>query len=326
MIDAPMVSIVILNWNGWPDIQHCVECSLKQDYPNTEVMVVDNGSTDGSLQKVEAHFPRIRVVRNSANLGFARGMNVGIAASEGKYVIPLNQDAFLGETFVRRLVDAMESKPGLGAASPTVVPSPQGASSRTPEAEIGYALRKHMRGIGAKMTGDPQYVLGPSGCCPFLRRKMLDDIALSPGHYYDEDYVTGGEDIDLYLRMQLRGWSCIHVPEAIAQHVGSGSVGGKLRLIDKPLWYQRNGLRNRYLTILGDLPGGILWYIWPYILIYELGIWPYLLVRSPKTLGAVLWAWVDIIRATPEILRKRRFVQSRRLVDSRDLLRFFIAP
>jgi GT2 family glycosyltransferase len=325
--DTPLVSVVILIWNGLPDLDRCLDGVLHQDYPKIEIVAVDNASGDGSLIHLRERYPQVRSILNSRNLGFARGMNIGLAATQGKYVIPLNQDAFLDRQFVSSLVLALDGDPSLGAGSPAVrvLTAPTRRSKGGEDTEIGYQLQKRMRGRAARRAEDPQYVLGPSGACPFFRRDMLEDIALSPGQYYDERYVTGAEDIDLYLRMQLRNWRCRHVPQARCDHRGSGSVGGKLRLVEKPLWYQRNVLRNRYYTIMADLPGSVIMRILPDILLAEIGLWPYFLLISPKTIIALLWAWLDALRTFPYVVRKRRSVQTRRTCDTRAIMEHFVA-
>jgi len=329
-----LVSIVILNWNGLPDIVRCASCVSQQDYSRIEVIVVDNGSRDGSLEALRAEFPQFVTIENGSNLGFARGMNIGIAASKGEYILPLNQDAFLDPRFVSSAAEAMSRDSTIGAASGTVLACEQfeledDSCPNLGDAEAGYLLRRHIRGVAARPTQDAQgaqYVFGPSGCCPFFRRSMLEDIKLSADEYFDESYVTGGEDIDLYFRMQLRGWRCRHVSTAIAWHVGSGSVGGKRKLVEKPLWYQRNWLRNRYLTIIGDIPLGAIFRLAPYILLAEALFWPYYLLKSPRTLIALVWAWWDMIRMLPATLHKRRRVQSTRRIQMPDLMDFFIKP
>lgn len=322
------VSIIILNWNGSSDVLRCVDCALKQTYPEIEVVVVDNASNDGSIELLLEKYPGCHYIRNSTNLGFARGMNLGIAMSSGEYVVPLNQDAFLDNMFVSELVSALEQDLTLGAGSPVVnvvgKVGNQIDNTQPLYSEIGYMLRKQMRGIAASRTEDPQYVFGPSGCCPFLRRQMLEDIALSPGQYYDESYLTGAEDIDLYFRMQLLGWRCLYVPKALCTHIGSGSVGGKLRIFEKPLWYQRVVLRNRYYTMIADIPAHVLVRLLPYLLITEVGLPLFFLVRYPKTFVALVWAWMETLKSFPRLLRKRRQVQSGRRIGSEEIMQFFV--
>ncbi len=325
--DTPLVSVVILVWNGWPDVGRSVASVLRQDYAPLEIIVVDNASQDGSLARLQERYPDLRYLRNPRNLGFARGMNIGIAATRGKYVIALNQDAFLEPRFAGALVSALEEDPSLGAGSPAVKVTgvSPGPSSGEERVEIGYQLQKRMRGVAARRGADPQYVLGPSGSCPFFRRAMLEDVALGPGQYFDERYGTGGEDIDLYLRMRLRNWRCRHVPEARSEHRGSGSVGGKIRLVDKPLEYQKNVLRNRYFTILTDLPAPVIRRIFPYLIAAELAVWPYYLFKSPRTLLAVLRAWADVLRAGSYIAGKRRAVQGRIAGEGPSIMEHFVS-
>lgn len=309
--NQPIVSIIILNWNGLPDVQKCVAHILAQDYKAIELIVVDNGSTDGSLQLLKKLHTNLHFIENGTNLGFAKGMNIGIARSTGEFVIPLNQDAFLTPGFVSASVAAISDDGSLGSVAGPVLSALETDATTGHIPETGIILKAYFRGV-TPTDPETQHLLGPMGCCPFFRRSALEDVKLAEGAYFDEMYVTGGEDLDLYLRLQLRNWSCKYSPQAIAYHVGSGAVDRATRLVDKPLWYQRNALRNRYYSIIKDLPGPLLSRLLPYIVAAEIGMWLYYLLTSPRTLVALLWAWKDLTITVPSVLRKRRHIQSRR--------------
>src|SRR5262249_32163380 len=153
---------------------------------------------------------------------------------------------------------------------------------------------------------------------------MLEDVFASTGHYYDEAFETGWEDGDLCFRMHLRGWKCLFLPAAFGWHVGSASVGGKGTFFSKKLDYQIRILRNRYFTILKNLPLRVLLWLSPYLLVTELAIPPYFLIRSPKSLLALIASWAKLVLAFPDVLRKRRRIQKSKKVESLYLKRYFV--
>lgn len=321
---TPLVSVILLNWNGRKYIEQCIQSVLAQDYANIQLIVVDNGSRDDSLDTIRAKYPQLPLLTNERNLGFARGMNQGIEAAHGRYVLPLNMDVILDRGYIAAAVAAFDTDGEVGAVGGSIYSISNNQLTNTPhQGEAGgVLLRKRFQGYEAGRIAERKYVLGVAGSCPVLRRAMLDDVRLATGDYYDELYFSGWEDLDLWLRMQLRGWTCLHVPEAIAWHEGSGSVDGRDRLISKPPWYQVHVLKNRYITIIKDLPRGILLRLLPFLIITEFGLLPYFFVKSRATAVSLLKAWRQVANLLPEILRKRRVVQASRKVSADHLWRF----
>src|SRR5258706_2630164 len=181
-----------------------------------------------------------RYIENETNRGYSAGMNQGIAASFGEFVIPLNQDTCLEEHFVAECIRAMHQDDSIGAVGGRVLAWV--GDELTPNLRKGEgertALRKRFQGLGGEPLDSPTFVFAPSGSYPFLRRAMLDDVKATSGDWYDERFVTGWEDLDLAFRMHLRGWKCLFVPSAYGWHVGSGSVGGKSTFLAKATDYQ----------------------------------------------------------------------------------------
>ena len=323
---SPLVSTIILNWNSKQYIQDCIKDVTRQTYSNIEVIIVDNGSMDGSFEEVHSAYPNFVYIQNQTNMGFAKGMNQGILASRGNYVLPLNTDVFLAHDFVETAVRGMEAQEELGAVSNLIYRLVDGEKTDFPRygETGGFFLRRRVQGIGNANLAEEGYVFGPPGSCPFLRREMLEDVKAASGDYYDEVYFAGGEDIDLWFRMQLRGWRCRFFPSLVAWHVGSGSVDNKERLVEKPLSYQARVLRNRYLTIIKDFPCDLLITLLPYIILGEFAMWPYFLLTSPSTLLAIISSWRGLLAALPYALRKRRLIQRSMQVSSVYLRKLFV--
>jgi GT2 family glycosyltransferase len=301
-----LVSVVVLNWNGSSCVRLCLEHLLSQTYENIEIIVVDNGSTDGSAEIIEKEYPDLRVIRNERNLGFCTGMNQGIAESKGQYTIPLNFDAFLDKDFVKQAIQAIQGRSEkIGMVASKVFRFAEGQKTQT-VSSVGLFLLKRMALANSKNADREEFVFGPHGCCPVLQREMLEQVQLSPGEYFDDTYFAFGEDTDLWFRAQLRGWKCLFTPRAVAWHVHSGSLGGQVKRFDKPPVFQRHSLKNRYLTIIKDFPVGVILYIMPYLITADCMLWVYLLLRRPRIFFSVLLpAMLDVVRLLPQALEKR---------------------
>jgi GT2 family glycosyltransferase len=330
-----LVSVVILNWNGGESIRDCIDHVLDQTYPDVELIVIDNGSTDGSAEGVEQAYPRAILIRNQRNLGFAGGMNRGIEYATGEFVLLLNTDAFLAPIYVEAVLCAIAERPRVGAAGGMIYQHVDGEKTAIIDS-VGHLLRKRIahdfsyRGMEKGANGcispevrESRLVYGPDGSCPILRRTMLEDVRFPSGEYFDESYFIINEDMDLWMRAHLRGWQALYVPEAVAWHVRSVSQGRQIRLVDKANFYQRHALKNRYLTILKDLPLGLLLRLFPYLVLAEMLTGMYFAIVKPRCLVNLIGAQLDVLRLMPQVLARRKYIQSRRVVSAQSLLPLF---
>jgi GT2 family glycosyltransferase len=299
---------------------------MAQDYRPIEVIVVDNNSADGSLGRIKSHYHDFIYIENPTNKGYAAGMNQGIAASHGDFIVPLNQDVCLDQAFVSRCVAKMQEDSTLGAIGGRVyswIGDELTDRIRKGEGEQGF-VRKRIQGDGGHFTNEPTLTFGPSGSFPFLRQRMLEDLKETSGYHYDESYETGWEDFDMWFRMQLRGWKCLFLPSAFGWHVGSGSVGGNATFFSKALDFQLRVLRNRHFTIIKDIPWKTLLWLLPYLVVTELAIIPYFLFKSPKSLLALVGGWWQVMRQMPMLLRKRAQIQGNKRIDHAYLRQYFV--
>ena len=281
------VAVALANWNGMKYIERCLESVLAQTCAPREVVVVDNGSTDGSAEWIANHCAEVRLLRNARNEGFAAGYNRAIAACSQPYVLILNTDVFLAPEFLERALAELEVHPDAGAATGCVYQ--QGTDEWL---NGGFFLRPQMRTVHSANLAKAEAVFGCSGALILFRREMLEEIRIE-GQYFDEAYFSYGEDIDLAWRAQLFGWKARFAPEARAHHVGSGSSDERLRFVDKPAFLQRHLLKNRYLTLCKNASAGLLPYVLPPFLLAEPLVWLYLLVRLPHRFPYLLLALID---------------------------------
>jgi len=245
------VTALVLNWNGARVVADCIRSLQAQDYPDLEILVVDNASTDGSADVVRREFPDVRLHVNARNLGFGGGNNSGINRIQTPYILMCNNDTRLAPDCVRRLVAALEDEPRAGSATPMIILAYSGLVDATgivvcPD---GLAL-----GRGRAETPDamrePAEVFYASDCLCLYRRAMLEDLRLPDGEIYDEDFFAYADETDMGWRAQRQGWKSLYVPDAVVYHhhaASSGSVSPFLaRLVERnriwvavknfPLW------------------------------------------------------------------------------------------
>jgi len=234
---APFISVIIVNWNGRDYLEECLESLRQQTYLNFEVLLVDNGSTDGSIEHAQAHFPGFgRILKNPENMGFAKGNNQGIKEARGKYLALLNNDALADCHWLEELVKVAEGDPRAGMLASKIYL--QGGTKIIDN--VGQLIYRDglNRGRGRLEVDKGQFdqegeVLFPSGCAAFYRREMLEEIGL-----FDEDFFAYGDDTDIGLKGRLAGWKCLYVPDAIVYHRYSGSSNAYSPL--KAFYVERN--------------------------------------------------------------------------------------
>jgi GT2 family glycosyltransferase len=311
------ISVALANWNGHKYIERCLGALYAQTHAPREVVVVDNGSTDGSREWIAAQYPQVKLLINTCNKGFAAGYNRAISACVGEWVLILNTDVFLQVDFVERALAALVAAPDVGAVTGRVYQ--QGTSEWL---NSGFFLRPQMRTRHSENMQVEEDVFGCSGALILFRRAMLEDIAVA-GQYFDESYFSYGEDIDLAWRARLLGWAAHYVPDARAVHVGSGASDERLRFVDKPVFLQRHILKNRYLTIVKNASIIEAFCLAPFWLLGEPLVWFVLFLRAPRRCFALLPALGDVVRLLPQALYWRRSIQRRRKVSAAKILRYF---
>jgi len=213
--------VVIVNWNGKHLIGDCLDSLRLQRYGDFEMIVVDNGSNDGSPEFIERRYPEVRLVRLSENTGFAAGSNAGIRVSSGRYIALLNNDTKADPGWLAELVTVAEQDPSIGMWASKIL------NFDRPEVidNTGLLLYRDglARGRGRLEQDRGQYgqveeVLIPSGCAAMYHHDVLTTVGM-----FDEEYFAYVDDVDLGLRARLAGWKCIYVPAAVVYHKYSAS-------------------------------------------------------------------------------------------------------
>jgi len=309
---TPQVAVIIANWNGRHLLPECLSALAAQTFRGFEIVVVDNGSQDGSVEWLADHAPAARVIRNPVNAGFAAANNQGIRASSSPWVATLNNDALPEPDWLQTLVDAADQIEGAGMfASKIVLRTPGGWLDST-GIEVDRAGVAWNRGWGERDPGRETGradVFGPSAAAGLYRRSMLDRIGL-----FDEDLFAYYEDVDLAWRAQWAGWRCIYVPEARVQHIHSATGGQGTPFKNRLLG------RNKWWVILKNYPFASMARYIPAMMLIDLGAMLVATLAS-RNLSPVSGRWAAL-RGWRKMWRKRREVQrhAHRPIDWRNVL------
>jgi GT2 family glycosyltransferase len=262
--DVPLASVVIPNWNGAHHLPVCLGALRAQTYPRVEVILVDNGSTDGSQMLVAEQFPEVRLLALEHNLGLTGGNNAGFAAAQGEVLISLNNDTEADARFVEALVTALREHPEAGIAAAKMLLFDQRDILHSAGDGYGVDGIPFNRGVWEKDEGQydqPGWIFGGCGGAVAYRRAMLDAVAprsTTSWSVFDETFFMYCEDVDLNWRSQLAGWRCWYAPQAIVYHKLSATGGG-------PLASYYTG-RNTLWVIAKDYPGSLLRKYWRRVL------------------------------------------------------------
>ncbi|MBC8492508.1 MAG: glycosyltransferase family 2 protein [Chloroflexi bacterium] len=293
-------SIITLNWNGKPYLEDCLSSVMARTYPDFEVVLVDNGSTDGSAEFVAQRFPQVRIIRHDENLGFAAGNNTAIRATRSPYVATfLNNDAQAEPTWLAELVEAMESDDQVGMCASKMLfahrPEVIDSSGLSPDV-AGIAWNRRWGERDVDDDAGPTEVFGACAGAALYRHAMLGQIGL-----FDEDFFAYLEDADLAWRARLAGWKCLYVPSAVAYHVHSATGG-----VGSPFKNYLLG-RNKIWTIVKNYPSPQLFCYLPLIVACDLAAVAYgLLVRGDIS---PLRGRLAALGALPAAWQKRRAIQ-----------------
>ena len=293
-----LISVIVLNYNGRGFLDGCLTSLASQTYSDFEVIVVDNGSRDGSPEYVKENYPWVRLAKKDENLGFAGGTNVGIRAAKGEFIITLNNDSRADSRFIEELIKPM-ADPEVGVcAAKMLFPDGRINSAGICISRSGAAWD---RGMFEPDRGQYEFVEEVFGACAgaaLYRREMLDEIGL-----FDEDFFLYLEDVDLAFRARLAGWKCLYVPGArvIHHHGGTAGVGS-----DLAVYY---GNRNIVWYPIKDFPFRLLITSLPFIVARNLAVIPYYALRGQG--GVILKSKLDALKGVVKMMEKRKDVVRR---------------
>jgi GT2 family glycosyltransferase len=244
MMAAPMVTLVILNWNNAPDTIECLESASLLDYPNYRVLVVDNGSTDGSASRIRTAHADVEIIETGENLGYAGGNNVGVRRAltrRMEYICILNNDVKVAPDFLTELVSALEDSAGAGIATPLVAEMERSdrvwALGQEVEWMSGKVMRLHAgEDVSAQQSKAAFEVDVASGAAMLVKSEVFEHAGL-----LEELFYLYYEEVDWCLRVRREGYRILAVPSSLLWHRVSATLGPTSPVID--YYMLRNHLR-----------------------------------------------------------------------------------
>ena len=258
MVYKDLVSVTLVTYNSGRFIKRCLESVLEQKYPNLEVIIVDNASTDGTVDLLEPFADRCRIYYNDKNIGFAAAQNQAISLSSAEWVLTLNPDVLMLPNFIQNMVDAGNVDPKTGTVCGKLLSIL--ATFDLPEEQLVDStgiyftpmLRHLDRGSQEVDQGhyiNFEYVFGATAAAALYRRAMIEDISIE-GEFFDPDFFVYREDADVAWRAQLLGWRCLYTPLARGYHVRNVLPGNRRAL---PPEINMHSVKNRFLMRIKNM-------------------------------------------------------------------------
>jgi len=306
----PEISIIIPNWNGKQFLEDCLRSLRQQTFYDFETILVDNGSTDGSVEYVLEAFPEVKIVALTRNLGFTGGSLAGYEVAQGDLIVLLNNDTEAHPNWLAEIHEASLAFPSAGSFASKMMYFDE----RTRIENCGFVVSQS--GATAELGRDeidraewdrPRSVFGACAGAAAYRRSMLDEIG-----FLDSDFFMIYEDVDLSFRAQLAGYDCVYLPKAIVFHRYRSTIKKQPA---KQVYYAQ---RNIEFVYWKNMPAGLLLRSAPRRLLYELGAALFFFTQGAGV--AFLRAKIAAFKMLPAMLRKRRTIQNSRIRNNAELL------
>ncbi len=328
IVKKGLASIIVVNFNGMHLLEECLDSLLDQSYKEIEIIVVDNGSQDGSCEFIEKRYSdKVKLMKNKTNLGCTGGSNIGICASKGEFIVLVNNDTRSDKEMVGHLIEAGKADEKIGMCAtkllnyfePNVIDA------------AGMVIYKDglNQGRGRYEIDRGQYesieevIYATDGGCLY-KRKMLDEIG-----FFDEDFFAYGDDTELGLRSRLLGWKALYMPKAIVYHKISQTAGQysifKLFLVE----------RNRIFIIIKYYP---LLFLLRSFFYTALRYWFQFLsilqnrgaskrfVRKASimiVIKTLIHAYLSALVNIPKLLKKRFVIRKKKKINDREFVDLF---
>jgi len=310
--------VVIPNYNGFLDLKVCLKSVLETNYPNFEVIVVDNGSTDGSVGYIKAMFPSVNVVRHETNRGSAAAYNAGIKHAKGEYVAILNNDMEVERSWLQDLVAMMIEHDELGAVDGKYM----NFFSRKifdSVAAAGRFMDRYgnilTRGLGERDEGRYDEIAPVWVALALFRKDIFEEVGM-----FDPTFFFGYDEVDLCWRILMKGYEILFTPSVKIYHKSSQTVTGHRSKLRAGIYFHIK--KNRIQMLLKNYSLGSLVKVAPVVLLEYLGYILHWLVKGnyqyfSEIIGAILWSLANF----PDIWKKHLKVQRMRTISDEKLQR-----
>lgn len=315
----PLVSIIMPTYNGLGHLEKCLPSLFKSKYKNFELILIDNNSVDESISYVEKKFPKVKLIKNSKNDGYAQGNNLGWKYVKGDYVLFLSNDTIVDENFITEMIKILENRPELGGVQSKVFLMDD--HSRLDSVGSFFTSTGFLYHYGANKKDALKYnkeifVYSAKGVCMLFRKKVIQNV-LVEGEIFDSSYFAYFEETDLCHRIWLSGWKIGYAPRSFIYH----KVGGTSRSMDNS-FIQYHSFKNRINSYCKNLDTLNLIKVLPlHLFLCEVNAAIYLLrgkFRMALTVQkSILWNILNLNKT----LKKRRIVQLKlRKVKDADIM------
>jgi GT2 family glycosyltransferase len=303
----------------------------KQNFQDFEILIIDNGSTDDTISLINERFPQLKIVKHRENLGFAKAHNQAIHWSKSDYILVLNQDVILEPDYLKNLVEFLDTHPQAGSVTGKILRLKDNQKTKYVDT-LGLEIGKNHRvvEIGAGEIDEGQFntnkeVFGISGAIPIYRRNALKSVEIDQP-FFDEDFFSYKEDVDLAYRLKYAGWRAYYIASALAYHhrSASGSEAKTTAKIAKNRGTKSNftnylSYRNHFYFLIKNLPAFNFHYLWPvfwfeflkffYILIFE--------TKNLKVLG-------EVRRNRQKFFAKRHAIMSKKKIKLGEIEKWYM--
>lgn len=319
---SPLVSIIILNYNGLKHLKVCLDSVLNTQYDNFEVIIVDNGSTDGSVEFVRNNYPNVRLLRLNRNIYTAGGYMAGVLVAKGKYVAILNNDVEVDKNWLKPLVDSLEKMPWVAAVDAkykNFFDRDRFDDSAAAGRWIDYFGNNYTRGVNEQDRGQYDKFTYIFCALTIFRRDALMKVG-----GFDPSYIFGYEDIDLSWRLYLAGYKVLFDPRAVIYHKsGASTRDEKARRLRPELFYLNK--RNRLVTLLKNYSMfNMLISLFVTLVEYYVSMF-YFIINGDKVYGLQLTRAVNyVFKNLGKIFKKRIHVQFLRKVPDKEIKRYMV--
>ena len=306
-------TILMVNWNSWDILSHCLERLQSQTYQNFNVLVIDNASDTTAPNGLLLRHPNVTLIQNQSNTGFAAANNQAMKLlDDSEWLVLLNPDAFPETDWLERLIDAARENPDYTMfASRQLMDGNRGLLDGDGDVyNISGWVGRHGHGESVDdAVNEPRETFSPCAAAGLYRR----DALISVGGF-DEDFFCYIEDVDLGFRLRLMGHRCLLVPSAVVHHIGSATTGG--RRSDFSVYH---GHRNLVWAYVKNMPGWLFWACLPLHLAMNLATVGMFIMRGKGRV--ILRAKRDALLGLPKMWRKRQEIQKNRIVSVGEIWR-----
>jgi len=306
------INIVIPNWNGKKYLTNCLDSLNKQTFTDFQITVIDNGSSDGSVEFLQEHYPDVHCIRFHVNKGFSVAVNAGIKSSNSPYVLLLNNDIEVEKDCLEHLISHVTRLKEFDFFSLKMINYHQrelldGAGDGMLRGGVGYRYGTMER--DSKKYNQEGEVFGACAGAALYTKRFFKTAGL-----FDEDFFAYLEDVDLNLRARRLGLRCYYVPSAVVYHIGSATTGSKINPMTVRL-----STKNNINIIVKNYPVSLFITFLPAIVIYQF-FWLLFVIKKGAIIpylkgisGGITQMW-KMLNKRQDIVKKQLLIKSKKSI------------